>query len=170
MSDIPATAQETELLLHLGTMVRDAAGLEVTIEALTGHVIASHNPQSAGVNGEPLSAMLRKCREAARQVPRIDAVQLEDLDKLLNRVAKAAEIRNAYVHGAWARDADGSYLAVRGRRGQTELVTHAVSLDQLVELIREIGWITDGLLEWLIHDLDVAYGTPADPSRTSAPH
>ncbi|GAB2769222.1 hypothetical protein GCM10027072_80090 [Streptomyces bullii] len=149
-------------------MVRDAAQMEVTVEAITSHLLASHNLQASGVRGQPLSALVRKCRDVARQVPRVDAEQLDSLDKLLDRVVAVAELRNTYVHGGWAQDFDGSYLAVRGKRGQSELVSHSVSGEQLLEMIKEIRSISDGLLEWVSRDLNLMYGR-ADDERVRSP-
>lgn len=164
MSENSADPEEVELLLYLGTMVRDAAHMEVTVEALTGHLVASHDRQAPAVNGLPLSALLRKCREASGQVARVDAAQRDSLEKLLDRVEAVAQLRNAYVHGGWARDLDGSLTAVRGKRGQTDLISHAVSGDQLREMIGEIRAIYNGLMEWLSRDLDIIYGPNASQS------
>ncbi|WP_328757462.1 hypothetical protein [Streptomyces sp. NBC_00271] len=164
MSEIPVNPEEVELLLYLGTMVRDAAHMEITVEALTGHLVASHDPQASGVRGQPLSSLVRTCRETARQVPRVDDSQLASLDKLLDRVTALSKLRNAYVHGGWAKDLDGSLIALRGKRGQSALVSHAVSGDQLVEMIDEIRSIYDGLMAWISHDLDIVYGPLQDQS------
>jgi hypothetical protein len=157
MSDISENEEEIGLLLYLGTMIRDAAHMEVTVESLTGHLIASHDRQAPSVRGEPLSALIRKCRSAARQVARVDSDQRESLDSLLDRISAVAELRNAYVHGGWARDFDGSYVGVRGKRGQEDLISHAVSGDQLLDMINEIRSINSALLDWLSHDLDIIY-------------
>ncbi|MFF4724071.1 hypothetical protein ACFY3M_01775 [Streptomyces mirabilis] len=132
--------------------------MEITVEALTGHLLASHDPQASGVQGQLLSSLVRTCRETARQVPRVDDAQRDSLDKLLDRVTAVSQLRNACVHGGWARDLDGSLIAVRGKRGQSDLVSHAVSADQLVEMIGEIRDIYDGLMGWLDRDLDVIHG------------
>ncbi|MFJ4924068.1 hypothetical protein [Streptomyces sp. NPDC088736] len=158
MSEIAVDPAEVELLLYLGTMVRDAAHMEVTVEALTVHLLASYEPKDPGVQGKPLSFLVRTSREAARQVSRIDAAQLAALDGLLDRVSAVSELRNAYVHGGWAKDLDGSLVALRGKRGQSGLVSHAVSGDQLVEMIDEIRSIYDGLMAWIGRDLEIVYG------------
>jgi hypothetical protein len=157
MNEIPARQEETELLLLLGTMVRDAAHLEVIVESLASHLVAE-NPQAPTVRGLPLSLIVRKCREAAGTVPRVDTAQRSGLDGLLDRVEKVAGHRNAYVHGAWVQDDDGEYIGVRGKRGQAELITNAVSSEQLLEMIEEIRAILNGLMEWLSRDLDILYG------------
>lgn len=169
MTETPANPDEGRLLLLLGTMVRDAAHLEIAVESITGHLMASCNPQAASVRGKPLSALLSRCREAARQVARVDATQLDSLDKLLDRVAAVADLRNAYVHGGWVEDDDGSYLAVRGKRGQDEMISHSVSGDQLIGMINEIRSVYSGLFEWLGRDFDVAHGPPKDQDAAE-PH
>ncbi|WP_328933242.1 MULTISPECIES: hypothetical protein [unclassified Streptomyces] len=157
MSDIAQNPEEAEVLLLLGTMVRDAAHMEVTVEALTGHLIASNDPHAPGVQGEFLKPLIRKCREAAGQLARLDDAQRQSLESVLDRITAVAELRNAYVHGGWARDLDGSLIAMRGKRGQTELISHSVSAEQLREMIGTIGAINNELLEWLARDLGVAY-------------
>ncbi|WP_329529656.1 hypothetical protein [Streptomyces sp. NBC_01462] len=159
MSDTPVDPAEAELLLYLGTMVRDAAHMEITVEALTAHLLAGHDPKATPVQGQSLSILVRTCRETALKMPRVDAVQRESLNKLLDRVTDVSLLRNAYVHGGWARDHDdGSFIAVRGKRGQRDLVAHAVSADQLVDMIGEIPSVRDGFLWWLNRDLDALYG------------
>lgn len=139
-------------------MVRDAAHMEVTVEALTGHLTASHDPQAPGVQGEFLTPLIRKCREAVGQLARVDDVQRQSLDSLLDRITAVAQLRNAYVHGGWARDLDGSLIAMRGKRGQTELISQAVSGEQLREMINTIRAINNELLEWLARDLGITDG------------
>ncbi|MEU8952079.1 hypothetical protein [Streptomyces sp. NPDC048489] len=166
MSEISVDPAEVELLLYLGTMVRDAAHMEGTVEALTGHLLASSEPKRPGVQGKPLSDLVRTCRAAARRVVRVDAAQVSALDELLDPVDAVSKLRNAYVHGGWARGLDGSLIAIRGKQGQSNLVSHAVSGEQLVEMINEVRGICDGLMTWIGRDLDLVYGSTQDQSGT----
>ncbi|MER6432101.1 hypothetical protein ABT272_30915 [Streptomyces sp900105245] len=161
MIDSTDNPEEAALLLRLGMMVRDAAALEVLVESVTDHLLAIHDRTASFARGQPLSVIVRKCREVAPLAQGVNDAQVASLGLLLDRVTAVAKLRNAYVHGAWARDDDGSYLAVRGKRGHSDLVSHAVSEAELLSMINEIRSINNGLLEWLDRDWSARYGAAA---------
>ena len=154
MENAEVDGAEIALLFQLGLMIREAARLEVVVESTSRHLEAELKPGSTGLAGAPLSRLLREARKIADKHSRIDDRQKSALLDLLDRVAKVAEARNAYVHGAWAADDDGTFLAVRGQRGQSEFAAHPVSLDQLKFMVVEIRDIVAGLQNWVVADLD----------------
>ncbi|MFE7856040.1 hypothetical protein [Streptomyces sp. NPDC057403] len=165
MSEKPTDSEELELLLFLGMMVRDAATMELMVASIAGHLRASHDPKAAPIGGQPLGVLISKCEAAAHSVPRVDAEQRGSLQSLLTRVRAVADLRNAYVHGTWVKDFDGSYSGVRGKRGQSSLIEHALSGEQLRDMIKEIRSINDGLTAWLAHDINLTYEAPEGHSE-----
>lgn len=145
---------ELALLFQLGLMIREAAGMEMLVEATVRHLEAGSKPGSTALAGQSLSMLLREGRKIAKLHPRVDGQHEAAFLDLLGRVAQVSVTRNAYVHGAWTDNGDGTFLAVRGQRGQSDFAAHPMSVEQLSAMVQEIRSISSALKDWIVSDLD----------------
>jgi hypothetical protein len=150
----PADDQELSLLFHLGLMIREAATLEVLVESTARHLDARENPRSVRLSGAAMAKLLKEIPKIAEAHPRVDSGQWDALAGILARVSEVNKVRNAYVHGAWTEEPNGTWSAFRGKRGERDFIGNVISKDQMVEMIDEIRSITSALADWLVVDLN----------------
>jgi len=156
--------QKQELFARIGELTVQFATLEHQLQSLLKSLLREDCPLLGPffIHELNLAVLLRKIKHIARYRLGDDEPLLREFEQTVKRIDAMRDLRNLLVHGYWQVDESCNACPVRVRDfkmkregGQWQDLTETTfterKLAHLVERLREIGAVVDGLIGRL-HD------------------
>lgn len=148
----PEIVQSRMLAEALGRVVQEAATLEVVLRTLAAALIGSKYA-AVVVAGQSTSSLVATIEAVSKVHDQVGPERREELKRMLSNVKGSIKQRNNFVHGMWAKAADGAVTAHTSRYREIHWNKTPVRLAELTELSDELQSQAGDLLAWTMDAL-----------------